>query len=126
MRFSGKSRFYGFGRKTRFCNFGGKRGKRVSRFWREKVFCGFDGKTCFAVFAEKRVLMWKCIFIVLTGKSALAKSAFLRENYDFGQNCVLWFWRENAFCSFGGKMRFCGFVIFHEWQNDIRFKFIIC
>ena len=104
-------------------------------FWQENTFCDFDGKMRFCGFGRKHVfvvlagkrdfavLAGKCVFAVFTvfavkcvlmGKAVLAGITFLRENCDFGQKLCFVVLAEKCVCSFGGKMFFYGFVVFHE------------
>ena len=124
---AGKRDFFVLTRKCIFAVLAGKRdfsilaGKRVfgfggkMRFWRENMFCGFRGKCVF--WRENTFLR------------------FSRENAFLRENTFLQFWAEMHFQSFGvkililgfrEKMRFCGFVSFRVWQNDIMFMFVIC
>ena len=99
-----KTRFCVFGGKTHFYVFGGK--THCLRFWWENAFCVFDGKTRFYVFGGKMHFGRKCGFAILAEKMYFVVLA---------GKCFLWFWRKNAVLSF-----------FREWQNDIKFRFVIC
>uniref|UniRef100_A0A0D3B1L2 Cullin N-terminal domain-containing protein n=1 Tax=Brassica oleracea var. oleracea TaxID=109376 RepID=A0A0D3B1L2_BRAOL len=111
LRFWRENTFCGFGGKTRFAVLAGK---HVLRFWRENTFCGFGGKTRFAVLAGKHVLrFWReNTFCGFGGKTRFAVLA--------GKH-VLRFWRENTFCGFGGKTRFAvlaGKHVLRFWREN--------
>ena len=86
--------FRSFGAKMRFCGFGGK-----------MHFCVFDGKSAFLaenIFA----FLAKNIYAVFAKKCDLTK------------RCVLWFWRKNVFCGFGGNMQFL-----RAWWKNAFWRF---